>query len=238
MSAPGWYPAPSDPVGTVRWWDGTRWTQHLAASTSAPASQKAPVRHEVAGVGLRIAARIADSAIAVAVVTSINKLVAVPGIPGDLGDLRFDDLSDGDIFLAATIFTSLAFFVWEFLWLITEGATPGKQLLGLYVRDLDGARETVSPVPAIKRNAQRLIYAVPWLGITAMIGVSAVSIVLMQRKAETRPSVMDLFAKTSVRRLPAGSPRFTPWLQVTIGLIVATRGLAYLLDTDSLQSLL
>jgi hypothetical protein len=28
---PGWYPAPEEPDGTVRWWDGERWTDQRAA---------------------------------------------------------------------------------------------------------------------------------------------------------------------------------------------------------------
>ena len=29
MTAPGWYPDPSV-AGTVRWWDGTQWSEHRA----------------------------------------------------------------------------------------------------------------------------------------------------------------------------------------------------------------
>jgi hypothetical protein len=34
---PGWYPDPND-ADTVRWWDGTAWTAHVAEKTGAAAS--------------------------------------------------------------------------------------------------------------------------------------------------------------------------------------------------------
>jgi hypothetical protein len=36
---PGWYSAPTpDNPGAVRWWDGTRWTDHTHQGSSAPPS--------------------------------------------------------------------------------------------------------------------------------------------------------------------------------------------------------
>lgn len=38
QAQPGWYPDPSGPAGQQRWWDGTRWTEHLQlAPGAAPA---------------------------------------------------------------------------------------------------------------------------------------------------------------------------------------------------------
>lgn len=34
---PGWYPDPNK-ADTVRWWDGTAWTAHVAEKTGAAAS--------------------------------------------------------------------------------------------------------------------------------------------------------------------------------------------------------
>ena len=34
---PGWYPDPSGPPGQQRWWDGTRWTEHLRPPPGAGA---------------------------------------------------------------------------------------------------------------------------------------------------------------------------------------------------------
>jgi Protein of unknown function (DUF2510) len=35
QAQPGWYPDPSGPPGQQRWWDGTRWTEHLQPAPGA-----------------------------------------------------------------------------------------------------------------------------------------------------------------------------------------------------------
>jgi hypothetical protein len=35
QAQPGWYPDPSGPAGQQRWWDGTRWTEHLQPAPGA-----------------------------------------------------------------------------------------------------------------------------------------------------------------------------------------------------------
>jgi hypothetical protein len=35
QAQPGWYPDPSGPPGQKRWWDGTRWTEHLQPAPGA-----------------------------------------------------------------------------------------------------------------------------------------------------------------------------------------------------------
>jgi hypothetical protein len=39
---PGWYPDPSGPPGQQRWWDGTRWTEHLQPAQGAAPPGPAP----------------------------------------------------------------------------------------------------------------------------------------------------------------------------------------------------
>lgn len=63
MTSPGWYPDP-EMVGTQRYWDGERWTEHAAPLTPPPAQSAAPSSGPGAltiarGVALGIAAVIA-----------------------------------------------------------------------------------------------------------------------------------------------------------------------------------
>jgi hypothetical protein len=38
---PGWHPDPNLPAGTLRWWDGSRWTEHLHHPSPEPRSAEA-----------------------------------------------------------------------------------------------------------------------------------------------------------------------------------------------------
>src|SRR5918999_3492958 len=42
QAQPGWYPDPSGPAGQQRWWDGTRWTEHLQPAPGAAPPGAAP----------------------------------------------------------------------------------------------------------------------------------------------------------------------------------------------------
>jgi len=98
---------------------------------------------------------------------------------------------------------------------MSEGASPGKQLLGLYVVDPSSEIGRVEPFTAFKRTIHRVIEIVPF-GVFALAALSAGSLILMFQDRAKRQSVMDRFAGTTVHRLPPGSPRLTPWLQVWI----------------------
>jgi hypothetical protein len=66
-TAPGWYPDPAHP-GAMRWWDGTRWSEHLA-----PAGPPAPVY--------------VDGTDGLAIASLITALVGVPIAPIILGHM-------------------------------------------------------------------------------------------------------------------------------------------------------
>jgi hypothetical protein len=40
LPAAGWYPDPADST-RIRWWDGQKWTQHVAVSGDSPAAPAA-----------------------------------------------------------------------------------------------------------------------------------------------------------------------------------------------------
>jgi hypothetical protein len=47
QAQPGWYPDPNGPPGQQRWWDGTRWTEHLQPAPGAgptPGAAPQPTR--------------------------------------------------------------------------------------------------------------------------------------------------------------------------------------------------
>ena len=41
-SPPGWHPDPNLPPGTLRWWDGTQWTEHIRSAPPSPLPTQAP----------------------------------------------------------------------------------------------------------------------------------------------------------------------------------------------------
>ncbi len=122
--------------------------------------------------------------------------------------------------------TVVASLIWELYWLLSEGASPGKQLLGLYVLDPTSELGRVEPVTALKRVAHRPIEIIPFGAI--LLGVlSAVSLFFMFQDRDQHQSVMDRLAGTTVHRLPPGSPRFTPWFRVWFILILAIFAAAF-----------
>lgn len=235
-----------DPEGVHRWWDGWNWTTQTQASTAQPAvAAQAQTRapnaavstrsrppsgnrkgRPLASIPLRAAARTIDFVLAMLLATSAHRLWA-PLLLGEdakptKGLLSEADLVPEDLAPTALLATVIIFVVWELYWLLAEGATPGKQLMGLYVSDPTSQRGTVEAVPAIKRNLHRAIAVVPfgWLIVAA---TSLASLVLMQSDTARRQSLMDRVAGTTVHRLAPGSPRWTPWLRVWVRLFVVLR---------------
>ncbi len=167
------------------------------------------------------------------IIVAAFSMIWMPTALGDrfdtLWSLRPSDLVDASTLVPYTIFATSIAAVFEFFWLITEGATPGKQLVGLYVAELDGDREALAPVPALRRNIHRIVYLVPWLGQIVAIVLVAVSLASMARHDDQR-SIMDLAAATRVRKLPAGSPRWSPWVAVVAMIVVACAALSQAIE--------
>jgi len=129
------------------------------------------------------------------------------------------DALDSPLFWAISIAATT---VWEVAWLLYEGATPGKQLCGLFVHDPGSPIGTVRVWPAVKRNVHRLVLIVPF-GFVGVGALTFASLVLMVNDAPRRQSVMDRFAHTTVHRLKGSSPRFSPWVAVFLVSLFAIR---------------
>lgn len=228
MTAPGWYQAPNDPNGTRRWWDGRGWTQR-----TQPVAPPAPRLRPVASLIERVIARTIDFVLIMILASAAHRVWAPRVLEADeydtSGVFRLNEILPNNAAATVMLATVAIAVLWELYWLLAEGATPGKQLLGLYISDPSSARGTVELLPAIKRNLHRAIAIIPfgWLAVAA---TSVASLVLMFDDRIGRQSLMDRFANTTVHRLPPGSPRFTPWLRVWLTIVVALRGLAWLIN--------
>lgn len=235
MTAPGWFQAPNDPPTLHRWWDGRRWTPHTQPAP-APRPKTPPAPRKVAAIPYRVAARVFDLMLFLALAWLANRLWVPRVLDSEMPNLStFVDAAlfpVGDGFeLQTTVLaaTALMGLMWELFWLLSEGATPGKQLLGLFVHDPASRLGRVEPIAAIKRNIHRVVNLIPFGSVIVGL-LSLASLVLMAQDRERRQSVMDRFADTTVYRLPPGSPRFTPWLRVAIGLAVAFVAAGWILD--------
>lgn len=228
MTAPGWYPAPNDPSGTRRWWDGRGWTAQT--QTIAP---PAPPLRPVASLIERVIARAIDFVLIMILASAAHRVWAPRILEADDFDteglFRLSEILPNNAAPTVLLATVIIAVVWELYWLLAEGATPGKQLLGLYVSDPSSVRGTVELMPGLKRNLHRWVAVIPfgWLAVAA---TSVGSLVLMFDDRVGRQSLMDRFANTTVHRLPSGSPRFTPWLRVWLTLVIALRGLAWIIN--------
>jgi len=196
--------------------------RRLPAPTGATGARPAaPIAH-------RVAARITDWVIVALVAHSFNIVWAPTVLEIDQPGV-FEPIRDYDATLA--LMTVVVIMLWEILWLLAEGATPGKQLFGLYVLDPTSHRGTVEPEAAVRRNVHRLLLILPF-GWIAVALSSGASLVLMQDDETHRPSLMDRIARTTVHRLPPRSPRWTPWLGVFLVVLIGGRAVAFVIHRE------
>ncbi|MEM7091930.1 MAG: RDD family protein [Actinomycetota bacterium] len=230
MTAPGWYPAPMDPAGTRRWWDGVQWTSQLQQPSLPPTP---PTPRPLAPIPMRIAARAIDFVIVMILASAINRAWMPRVLGADAYDttglLRLDEILPEEAGATQLLALVVIAILWELYWLLSEGATPGKQLLGLYVSDPGSERGTVELLPASKRNIHRAVGVIPF-GWLLILASSVGSLVLMFNDRLDRQSLMDRFAGTTVHRLPAGSPRLTPWFQVWLVLLAVAHLVGWILN--------
>ncbi len=229
----GWYQSPMDPVGTRRWWDGFRWTDQVQSPEAAPPPPPRP--RPLASIPHRVAARIADGAIFGIALTMLHQTwipvvydeATLDTYRNETGSLAFPSaLLEGDNAGTVLLVSVVLAVLWELYWLLSEGASPGKQLMGLYVLDPTSELGRVEPVTALKRVTHRPVEIIPF-GAVILGALSAVSLFFMFQDRDRRQSVMDRFAGTTVHRLPPGSPRFTPWFRIWFSLILAILAVAF-----------
>jgi uncharacterized RDD family membrane protein YckC len=60
MTSEGWYPDPSGPPGTNRWWDGTAWTERTQVAPPPPPYLPPPVIPPLANYGARLGGWLLD----------------------------------------------------------------------------------------------------------------------------------------------------------------------------------
>ena len=156
---PDWYPDPMAPTGRTgrRWWDGSTWTEHVAADP-APGVVGPVVTPDgvpIAGMGRRIGAFVIDSLIVgvVAMLLGLPFLLAVFRAYGAYFERALDAANAGAqppsslslystalgpltglyaVLLVVTLTYHIGFLRWR-------SATPGKLAVGLRVRARDGS---------------------------------------------------------------------------------------------------
>lgn len=199
-SNPGYYYAEGDPVGTVRYWDGTQWTGEPMppppAGASIPGAPMAGTgfdRDRFGTVGVRIGAALLDLVITIVVALA----VALPLVAADVVDST-TDATTGSGVNAASIAGALVMMAIQVGLIRQFGGTPGKLILGLRITEADG---TTTP-PALKTAAMRVIPIaivtnIPILGFVAGVFVLVMSIVWVNGDTERR-SVFDRVGETRV----------------------------------------
>lgn len=154
---PGWYadPAPGCAAGSLRWWDGSRWTQqtrspHVQKVPPATHVPQVPLTHTPDGMtlaspGKRLGAALLDVLFVtiVSFVLVIAFLLLVFGggaVSGAFDPSTSDDLRPAFVVLVllgylGVVVASVLFGIWYYVLRVRAvGATFGKQVLGLRVR--------------------------------------------------------------------------------------------------------
>jgi uncharacterized RDD family membrane protein YckC len=177
---PGWYHAEGDPVGSVRYWDGTQWVGNPTVPSATP-----PDQQSYGGAGARLGARIIDGLI-----------VAIPIIIALFAVIDFDDFEQSDL-VPWTILSIAWGAAYEIGFIGLRGATPGKALLGLKVLDARTGECPPGLGPAAMRWAPALLGLIPVLGNVAGLAIAVASGVMISSDAQNR-SVYDRVASTVV----------------------------------------
>lgn len=193
MTAPqGWYPDPAGGAG-LRWYDGARWTEHVAppASPVHPSAAGGQATHtpdgrQLASWGARLGAYVLDSLL----VSAVGAVLALPFLldavesyvrevdratqAAESGEsLSFAETFDvygwsGGSFLAVSLVTLVVGLAYHVLLLRTRGATVGMQAVGLRVRTWEPQPGPLPWRAAVVRWAA--FYGVGVLAVIPLVG--------------------------------------------------------------------
>lgn len=190
---PGWYPAPGDPPGTHRYWNGAEWTtgpqpMQQAAMPPMMGGQGTVHGRMLATPGQRIGARLIDA-------------VIVSGVLGALVVALFvsdDDFNQFTGFnLGYTLVGLLLSLAYEVGFVIWKGGTPGKLVLGLRIIHQEDGRTPPDQQHALMRWVPSLVGYLPILGGLISLGIFILSLVWLFNDPN-RQTVYDKVGKTYV----------------------------------------
>lgn len=205
MTEPGWYSAQGDPLGTVRYWDGSQW---VGDAVPNPASAAPPSPDSsLASPGLRCGARAIDwiiLLIPIAIFIASDAGGSDPFFNSDGGGftLQFNDhrMDTATEFMVV----GLVPFLWQAAWLFFTSATPGKFMLKARVVSTTAASDKLNIGQALVRSASSLVLVVVALSLSlnepmalVMLVIATVSFILLFVEPNKR-TVMDFFAQTKV----------------------------------------
>lgn len=231
-SQPGWYPDAQQP-GQQRYWDGQRWTEHVAPLAALPAGYggypagyqagppTTPDGQQLAGWWQRVGAQVIDG-----LIVSVIGFVAALPFWLDLLDAYGDYFSDAmdaaenggsspsamtlqadnfGTFVAVVLIGLLVNFVYVVGFLAWKQATPGKLALGLRVR----LRDRPGPLPLGAILRRWLVQALPTAGgavpyVGSLIGLFALLDVLWPLWDSNKQALHDKAAGTNVVRVTPG----------------------------------
>lgn len=187
MSSPqGWYPDPGGSTG-LRWYDGARWTEHVAPRAPLPSGgPTTPDGEALAGWGRRLGAYVID----LLVVTVIGALVGLPWLLdvfdayGDYWDRLMSTSGElpppatADLYReiagpigALSLVQALVGLVYHVTQWRRRAASLGMRLVGIRIRTWQSPSTLLDWGPILKRWA--MFYGVGVLAVIPLLGILA-----------------------------------------------------------------
>jgi uncharacterized RDD family membrane protein YckC len=164
----------------------------------APLADGGPEEQELAGRGLRLAAKLLDGLCVAGVAIFLGILAAI-SMPILLRSDPIGHASPAAVPVAATLVTlaflcMVALIVWNCVWLRRYGQTVGKRAVGIRIVRSDGSRASLGRIFALRYLPMALLSAIPFLGFF----IRLTDILLIFR--DSRQCLHDQIADTKVVR--------------------------------------